>query len=288
MIVVDPQPHMTYQPFLPEAAAGNISPRHAVVPLRRELRRCRVLSGEVTHDRARPQDGDGPADRRAAARDRVRPHRRRAGLGVPHAADPRPARARASASRPSARPSTCATTCSTGSTSRPPPPTRRPAQARADLRLRRRRLRRHRGARPRWRTWPATRCVLPGARAAEDMHWVLVEATQRDPARGRPRHGRVHRRSSCSSASIDIRLGTRLESCVDGVGRALRRRRASPPTPSCGRPASSRSRCSTAPTCRATTAGRVTCLPTLQVVDADGTVRRRRVERRRLRRACPT
>jgi NADH dehydrogenase len=38
---------MTYQPFLPEAAAGNISPRHSVVPLRRELRRCRVLSGEV-------------------------------------------------------------------------------------------------------------------------------------------------------------------------------------------------------------------------------------------------
>ncbi len=47
-MVVDPQPHMTYQPFLPEAAAGNISPRHSVVPLRRELRRCRVLSGEVT------------------------------------------------------------------------------------------------------------------------------------------------------------------------------------------------------------------------------------------------
>jgi len=47
--VVDPQPHMTYQPFLPEAAAGNISPRHTVVPLRRELKRCRVLSGEVTH-----------------------------------------------------------------------------------------------------------------------------------------------------------------------------------------------------------------------------------------------
>ena len=45
--VVDPQPHMTYQPFLPEAAAGSISPRHAVVPLRRELRRCRIVSGEV-------------------------------------------------------------------------------------------------------------------------------------------------------------------------------------------------------------------------------------------------
>ncbi len=46
--VVDPQPHMTYQPFLPEAAAGNISPRHTVVPLRRELKRCHILSGEVT------------------------------------------------------------------------------------------------------------------------------------------------------------------------------------------------------------------------------------------------
>ena len=46
--VVDPNPHMTYQPFLPEAAAGNISPRHSVVPLRRELRRCHVLAGEVT------------------------------------------------------------------------------------------------------------------------------------------------------------------------------------------------------------------------------------------------
>ncbi|MEV4509393.1 NAD(P)/FAD-dependent oxidoreductase [Dactylosporangium sp. NPDC049525] len=46
--VVDPQPHMTYQPFLPESAAGNISPRHSVVPLRRELKRCHVLSGEVT------------------------------------------------------------------------------------------------------------------------------------------------------------------------------------------------------------------------------------------------
>src|SRR4051794_34429209 len=48
VVVVDPQPHMTYQPFLPEAAAGSISPRNAVVPLRRELKNCRVVSGEVT------------------------------------------------------------------------------------------------------------------------------------------------------------------------------------------------------------------------------------------------
>ncbi|WP_250028438.1 NAD(P)/FAD-dependent oxidoreductase [Paractinoplanes maris] len=48
VVVIDPQPHMTYQPFLPEAAAGNISPRHSVVPLRRELKKCRVVAGEVT------------------------------------------------------------------------------------------------------------------------------------------------------------------------------------------------------------------------------------------------
>lgn len=45
--VVDPQPHMTYQPFLPEAAAGSIEPRHVVVPLRRVLTRCHVLTGRV-------------------------------------------------------------------------------------------------------------------------------------------------------------------------------------------------------------------------------------------------
>ncbi|GIE95943.1 NAD(P)/FAD-dependent oxidoreductase [Paractinoplanes rishiriensis] len=49
VVVIDPQPHMTYQPFLPEAAAGNISPRHSVVPLRRELKNCRIVSGEVTN-----------------------------------------------------------------------------------------------------------------------------------------------------------------------------------------------------------------------------------------------
>jgi NADH dehydrogenase len=46
--VVDPQAYMTYQPFLPESAAGNLEPRHLVVPLRRVLRRCEVLSGRVT------------------------------------------------------------------------------------------------------------------------------------------------------------------------------------------------------------------------------------------------
>ncbi|SFG19426.1 NAD(P)/FAD-dependent oxidoreductase [Streptomyces mirabilis] len=45
--VVSPDPYMTYQPFLPEAAAGLISPRHVVVPLRRVLDRCRIVVGEA-------------------------------------------------------------------------------------------------------------------------------------------------------------------------------------------------------------------------------------------------
>jgi NADH dehydrogenase len=46
--VVEPQSNMTYQPFLPEAAAGNLEPRHVVVPLRKVLRKCTVLTGAVS------------------------------------------------------------------------------------------------------------------------------------------------------------------------------------------------------------------------------------------------
>src|SRR5690606_10762821 len=46
--VVDPRSYMTYQPLLPETAAGNISPRHVVVPLRRVLPKAEVLTGRVT------------------------------------------------------------------------------------------------------------------------------------------------------------------------------------------------------------------------------------------------
>jgi NADH dehydrogenase len=45
--VVEPRPYMTYQPLLPEAAAGAISPRHVVVPLRRVLPGCRIVVGEA-------------------------------------------------------------------------------------------------------------------------------------------------------------------------------------------------------------------------------------------------
>jgi NADH:ubiquinone reductase (H+-translocating) len=46
--VVDAQSYMTYQPFLPESAAGNLEPRHVVVPLRRVLEGCTLLTGRIT------------------------------------------------------------------------------------------------------------------------------------------------------------------------------------------------------------------------------------------------
>jgi NADH:ubiquinone reductase (H+-translocating) len=46
--VIDPKSYMTYQPFLPEAAAGNLAERHVVAPLRQVLRGVEVLNGTVT------------------------------------------------------------------------------------------------------------------------------------------------------------------------------------------------------------------------------------------------
>ena len=47
--VVDPLPYMTYQPFLPEVAAGSIEPRHSVVAHRRHLKKTDVITAKVTH-----------------------------------------------------------------------------------------------------------------------------------------------------------------------------------------------------------------------------------------------
>jgi NADH dehydrogenase len=46
--MVAPQSYMTYQPFLPEAAAGNLEPRHVVVSLRRVLPGVTIVNGRVT------------------------------------------------------------------------------------------------------------------------------------------------------------------------------------------------------------------------------------------------
>ncbi|MFE9425228.1 NAD(P)/FAD-dependent oxidoreductase [Kitasatospora sp. NPDC006697] len=46
--VVDPRSYMTYLPFLPEAAGGNVAPRNLVAPLRSALKKAEVLTGHVT------------------------------------------------------------------------------------------------------------------------------------------------------------------------------------------------------------------------------------------------
>lgn len=46
--LVDPLPYMTYQPFLPEVAAGSIEARHAIVNHRSHLKKTRLISGKVT------------------------------------------------------------------------------------------------------------------------------------------------------------------------------------------------------------------------------------------------
>jgi NADH dehydrogenase len=46
--IVDPRPYMTYQPFLPEVAAGSIEARHSVVALRRHLKKTKIVAAKVT------------------------------------------------------------------------------------------------------------------------------------------------------------------------------------------------------------------------------------------------
>jgi NADH dehydrogenase len=63
--LVEPRSYMTYQPFLPEASAGSLSPRHVVVPLRPVLDKCEIINARVValdHGRrtARLVPMDGP------------------------------------------------------------------------------------------------------------------------------------------------------------------------------------------------------------------------------------
>ncbi len=65
IVVVDPHPYMTYAPFLPEAAAGSIEARDVVAPHRWALKGVDVLQGRVTHIdhgdkrvRIRPEAGE--------------------------------------------------------------------------------------------------------------------------------------------------------------------------------------------------------------------------------------
>ena len=48
IVLVSPESFMAYQPFLPEAAAGNIEPRHVAIPLRAVLKRTQLITGLLT------------------------------------------------------------------------------------------------------------------------------------------------------------------------------------------------------------------------------------------------
>ena len=45
--VIDPRPYMTYQPFLPEVAAGSIQPLHVIASHRRSLGGVTILTGSI-------------------------------------------------------------------------------------------------------------------------------------------------------------------------------------------------------------------------------------------------
>jgi NADH dehydrogenase len=268
VVVVDPQPHMTYQPFLPEASAGNISPRHTVVPLRRELRRCHIVSGEVTrieHARktATVQPIIGPPREIAYDHIVVAPGSVSRTLPIPglreqavgfktigeaiylrnHVLD---------------RLDVAAATAD--------PDTRRRAltfvfvgggyagiEALGEM---------EDMARDALRYYPE---LSPG-----DMHWVLVEATQRVLPEVDRDMG-AYTVQQLLKRKLDIRLATRLESCVDGVVKLsdgdsfpadtivwTAGVKASPMLADTDLPRDDR--------------GRVTCLPTLQVVSGQTVV----------------
>ncbi|MCU1569418.1 MAG: putative dehydrogenase [Naasia sp.] len=48
IVVVDPLPYLTYQPFLPEVVGGAVEPRHAIVSQRKHLKRSTVITAKVT------------------------------------------------------------------------------------------------------------------------------------------------------------------------------------------------------------------------------------------------
>lgn len=49
VMLVDPLPYMTYQPFLPEVIAGSVEARHSVISFRRHLMRTRLVTGEAVY-----------------------------------------------------------------------------------------------------------------------------------------------------------------------------------------------------------------------------------------------
>jgi NADH dehydrogenase len=268
VIVVDPQPHMTYQPFLPEASAGNISPRHAVVPLRRELRRCTIIVGAVTRveharRRASVQPISGPPREieydhiivapGSVSRTLPIPGLAEHGIGFKTIGEAIYLRnhvlerldVAASTSDAEVRRSALTFVFVGGGYAG--------IEALAEM---------EDMARDALRYYPEL--------SPEDMRWVLVEATTRVLPEVDPDMG-AYTVQELLKRRMDIRLDTRLESCEDGVvrlsdGDTFRADtivwtagvKPSPMLAATDLPRDER--------------GRVTCLPTLQVVDGDRVV----------------
>jgi NADH dehydrogenase len=263
--VVDPNPHMTYQPFLPEAAAGSIEPRHAVVPVRQTLPRCRVVVGRVTAidhagRTATVQPVAGPAREFRYEQIVVAPGSVSRTLPVPglreHAVGFKTmGEAIWLRNRVLGRLDV--------------------AEATADARVRRRALTfvvigaGYAGVEAIAEMADMARAALryyPGLPPA-GMRWVLVEATGRVLPEVGPRMG-AYTVAQLRRQRIEVRLGTRLRSCVGGVvelsdGETFEADtivwtagvRAHPMLEATDLPRDDR--------------GRLTCLPTLQVADGD-------------------
>ena len=213
--MVDPLPYMTYQPFLPEVAAGSIEPRHAVVAHRRHLKRTNVITAKVTginhaaktgHDHARRSASRGTFDYdivvvTAGAVSRTFPIPGVAdeaiGLKTIEEADrdPRPRahqlrQGRQPAGRPRARPP-------------------------ADLRGRRRRLRRHRGLRRAALASPARCSSTYPQLTFDDTHFHLIEAMGRimPEVSLKTSHWVL---KNLAQRGAEVHLDTQLTSAVDG------------------------------------------------------------------------
>ncbi len=68
LILVNDVNFMLYTPFLPEAAAGTLEPRHVVTPLREILKRTYLRLGDDRRARSRGEDGASCAATRARSR----------------------------------------------------------------------------------------------------------------------------------------------------------------------------------------------------------------------------
>ena len=136
---------MLYTPFLPEAAAGTLEPRHVVTPLREILDRTYLRLGAITAHDPEAKTVDLQTKAGAGREALLRPAADRAGIGLAGPAGAGPGRARDRVQEPRRRDLA------------PQPRHRNPRGGERDrgpggprpaphLRLRRRRLRRPRGA----------------------------------------------------------------------------------------------------------------------------------------------